>query len=101
MGPCSRWRLRNVSSSAATFMGVALLDYLVCSQQQQRRNRQAEGLRGLEIDDQFDFRRLFDGQIGWLRALEDLVHVGGGESETVTKTWTVRHKPTGLRPLSA
>jgi hypothetical protein len=31
-----------------------------------RRNREADLLGRFEIDDQLEFRRLFDGKIGWL-----------------------------------
>ena len=46
--------------------------------QDRLRDRQPERLRGLEIDHKLEFGRLLDGEIGWLRAIEDLVHVGGG-----------------------
>ena len=32
------------------------------------RDREAEGLRGLEIDDQLELHRLLDGDVGWLGA---------------------------------
>ena len=51
------------------------LDNLVRAQQQRLRNRKAEGLRGLEVDDQFDLCRLQDRQIGRLSAVEDLAGV--------------------------
>src|SRR6266699_588690 len=35
-----------------------------------------ERLGGLEVDEQLELRRLLDGEIGGLGALEDLVHVG-------------------------
>jgi 2-polyprenyl-6-methoxyphenol hydroxylase-like FAD-dependent oxidoreductase len=37
------------------------LDHLIRAQQQRRRDRQTEGLRGLEVDDQLEFGRLLDG----------------------------------------
>ena len=55
----------------------ALLDHLVGPQQHRLRNRQPEGLRRLEVDDQLELGGLLDGEIGRLGALEDLVHVSG------------------------
>ena len=49
------------------------------------RDREAERLGGLEIDDQLEFGRLLDRQIGGLGALEDLpgvnadLAIGAGE----------------------
>jgi hypothetical protein len=54
-----------------------LLDDLICPQQQRLRNRKSECLRGLHVDHRLEPGRLLDWQVGRLRALEDLVHVGG------------------------
>jgi hypothetical protein len=54
---------------------VSLLYYLVRPQQQPLRDRQPERLGGLEVDDQFELRRLLDGQVGGLGAFENLVDV--------------------------
>src|SRR3954447_11401185 len=53
----------------------ALLDNLVGARQHRLRHSEAERLRGLEIDDQLENRRLVDRQIGGLGALEDLSRV--------------------------
>src|SRR5437867_34802 len=39
---------------------------LVRPRQQRRRDRQPERLRGLEVDDEIELRRLLDGKIGGL-----------------------------------
>src|SRR5437867_10956497 len=64
---------------------ATLLNNLVCSQEQRLRNRQAERLGGLQVDDQLELRRLLDGQVGGLCAFQDLVDeisraaiIGGG-----------------------
>jgi hypothetical protein len=49
-----------------------LLDYLVRPRQQRRRDRQAECLRGIEVDDQLELGRLFDGQVAGLAPFEIL-----------------------------
>src|SRR5262249_48196641 len=51
------------------------LDHLVRPRQHRRRDREPEGLGGLEIDDKLEFRGLLDGQIAWLGPLQNLVHV--------------------------
>jgi hypothetical protein len=50
--------------------------------QQWQRDSQAERLGGLEVDDELEFGRVLDGQLGRLGAFQDLVDVGGGSPET-------------------
>ena len=46
---------------------------------ERRRDRQAEGLRGLEVDEQLELGRLLlHGQVGVLGAIQDSVDMGGG-----------------------
>src|SRR5262247_979890 len=59
----------------------ALFNHLIRPQQQRRRDGEAEGFGGLEVDDEFELRRLLDRQITWLRAFEDFVD----ERRTVVK----------------
>jgi hypothetical protein len=49
-----------------------LLDHLVGAVEKRERDRQAECLSGLEIDDQFDFRGLLNRQIGRFEPLTPL-----------------------------
>jgi hypothetical protein len=46
-------------------------DDLIGAEQQRRRDGEAERLRGLQVDDQLELRRLLDGKIGRLGALQD------------------------------
>jgi len=50
-----------------------LLDYLVRAKQQRLRNRQPERLRGLKVDHELESRRLLNGKVGGLGALQDSV----------------------------
>src|SRR5437588_3549217 len=49
-------------------------DHLVGAQQKGFRDREAKRLRGLEVDDQFEFRRPFDRQVARVRPFENFVH---------------------------
>src|SRR4029453_9131439 len=80
-----RWRMAGgrladdgCSQELATWVEHALLDDPVRPLQQCLRDCQAECLRRLEIDDQFELRGLVGGEVGWFGTLEDLVHVGDG-----------------------
>src|SRR5215472_7757048 len=52
-----------------------LFDHLVRGDQQVGRYGQAERLRGLQVDDQFELGRCLNRKIGRLLALEDAVDV--------------------------
>src|SRR5262245_15061071 len=56
----------------------ALLNYFIRAREQSRWDRDAERLRGLDVDDQLELRRLLDGHVGGFRAFENLVNVDGG-----------------------
>src|SRR6266542_1690126 len=78
---------------------IALLDYLIRPPQHGLRDRQAEGLGGLEVDDQFELRRLGDGQISGLGAIENLIDVGGGAPEHVRDAGSIGHEAAGVYRL--
>jgi hypothetical protein len=54
-------------------LGHGLLDYLIRPLQERRRDRQAERLGGLEVDDQLELCRLLYGEIGRLCTFEDAI----------------------------
>src|SRR6266446_10676487 len=53
-----------------------LFDHVVGLGEQRGRHSEAERIRGLAIDDEFELGRLLDRKVGGLGALQDLVHVG-------------------------
>src|SRR5438132_7531741 len=85
----------SVSARRGTFAGSSL-DYLVRPQQQRLRNRQPEGLGGLEIDDQLELRGLLHRKIRRFRAPEDFVHISGRTPGQVQEMRTVGHVTTRI-----
>src|SRR5712692_1984197 len=69
----------------------ALLDHLVRPPQQRLRDREAEGLGGLQVDHKFELRGLLDREIAGLGALEDLVDKASGAATQVGKAGSVGH----------
>ena len=63
------------------------------------RDRQPERLRRLEVDDQLELGGLLDGQVGGLRALENLIRVDGCLPELGRKVRPTGHEAPGLRLL--
>jgi hypothetical protein len=59
-----------------TAKSPALFDHLIGADKERGGNRQAEALRGLRIDDELEFGRLFHRKLVGLRAPEDLVDEG-------------------------
>ena len=58
-------------------------DDLIGSEQECGRNREAKGGGGLSVDDEFDRRRLLDGEIRRLCALENPIGIVGGAPRDV------------------
>src|ERR1700730_717069 len=77
-----------------------LLDHMIRPLQERRRDRQAEGFGGLEVDDQLELGGLLNGQVAGLGALEDLVNIDGEPSVRVTLTRAVAHQSTSVGILA-
>ena len=92
--PCCR-----LSGRKATALGT-LLDDLIRTQQQRRRDREPERLRGLEVDHQLELRRLLDGEIAGLRAVEK-APTERGLLSIANRLWRSQQRarsPTSLTP---
>ncbi len=72
------------------------LDDLIRPLQQRLRDRQAERLGGLEVDDQFELRGLLDGEVGGLGASQYLIDIGGGTPVFVGEDVCKGNESTGL-----
>src|SRR4029450_10450957 len=72
---------------------------LIRPRQQRRRDREAEGLGGLEVDHELELRGQLDGQVRGLGTLQDPVDVPGGAAVQVRDARSVRHQPPNLHML--
>src|SRR6266496_1713382 len=74
------------------------LNHLVRPRQHVRRNREPDLLSRLEVDDEFELRRLLHGEIGGLCAFQDLVNVNSCASPQIGEVCSIRHKAASLHP---
>src|SRR5690348_3003188 len=79
---------------------MSLFDQLVGAALQRHRNGEAERLRGLEVDDELDFRGLLNRQVGWLFALEDAAGVDADLAKQLRNIGSIAHQTTGRGELA-
>jgi len=68
-------------------------DDLIRLEQDGRGNREAEALGRLEVDHQLECGGLFDGQVGGLGPLQELIHIGGGAMKVGGEAWPIGEEP--------
>ena len=69
---------------------MSLLDHLVGSGEKHRGHRDTERLGRAHVQHELELGRLLDGQIRWLGAVHDLVHVAGCPSVKVLVVRPIR-----------
>ena len=87
--------------SLPTVGQVRLLDHLGRLQEERRRNREAHGLRRLEVDDEVELHGLLDGQLSRPRTLENFVHEAGRAPEEVGDVRPIGHEATRVHEFPA
>src|SRR5262245_16489869 len=96
-----RGKLRLAGPSAIEpVASMFLFDHLVGAGEERRRDFDAQTLGGLQIDDQFEFRRQRDWQVGWLLALENPAGVDTNLSIGLREAPTVAHQAAGRDELT-
>jgi hypothetical protein len=65
-------------------------EHLIRPRQQRRRDREAEGLGSLEVDQQLELRRLLNGKVARSCAFENAVHVDRSAAKLFRGVHTVR-----------
>src|SRR5262245_11098199 len=80
--------------------GAPLFDHLICPRQQRRRDRQAERLGRLEIDDQLELSWLLHRQVARVSALQNSVDIDGGAPPYMRAVWTIAQQASPLHPES-
>jgi hypothetical protein len=88
-----------VQENSSPWISAASFDHLVGARDECRRHFEAERLGRFEIDEQLDFHRLLDGEIGGLSPLE---YISGVETELpirIEQVGSVAYETTGLNKL--
>src|SRR5262249_3842491 len=76
------------------------LDHFVGAAEQRQRNGEAERLRGLEVDDQLDFRGLLHRQVARVVAGQDPFDVDAGRTVRIREAAAVAHQAAGRGELA-
>src|SRR4029453_282157 len=85
------------AASSAGSGGAPLFDDLIRPRQQRRRDGEAEGLGGLEVDDQLERCRLLNRKVRRLGPFQNPVHHVRGAPEDVSDERPVRNETPGFR----
>src|SRR6516164_11186551 len=88
------WPTAGAASSSRSF------DHLVGERKQPVWDSEAERLRGLCADDQFEFSRLQNRQVGRLLALGDAAGVNADLAKQVRNIGSIAHQTAGRRELA-
>src|SRR6516162_679531 len=91
--PAARWRkFRRGSFMLNPPSRFTSLDHLVGAGEQSGRDGEAERLSGEQIDDEIEFGRLLDWDVGRLGPTQNLVDKVGGAPKHVREVWSIGHQ---------
>jgi hypothetical protein len=71
-------------------------DHLGRLEEERRRDRQAQSLGGLEVDDELERRGLLERQVGGAGAVQDLVYSRGRAAIVRGNGWSLAYEAAGL-----
>src|SRR4029453_6543375 len=74
-------------------LACPLLNDLIRPRKHRRRDRETEGLGGLQVDHQLELGGLLDGNIASVRASQDLVDLAARLTDCTHEVWSVRDQP--------
>src|SRR5262249_18399999 len=77
-------------------LAVRLSDHLVREDKEVRRQRQAELLGCLEVNDQRKLHGLLHREVGWRGAFQELIYKGGGTATHVGPAEPIGHEATSV-----
>src|SRR5262249_10931098 len=99
--PTSGWRLTGrEQAQQRTCHAGRLFDALVGVGEQCRRHIKTERFGGRQIDDELEFRRLLNWNVGWLSTAQNLVDEFGGAPIECREIWSIAHQTTRFDELS-
>jgi hypothetical protein len=75
--------------------GMSLFDHFVGDSEYSGRNRKAQRPRGFRVDGQFEFGRLYDGQVTRLFSLDYSPHVNTNVPIRIWKAGSIAHQSAG------
>src|SRR5262245_51683645 len=67
-------------------------NHLIRLEEDHGRQREPEGLRGLEVDDELEPHRLLHRQVGWPGTVQDFIYVGGNALPPVPVAGAIAHE---------
>src|SRR5215475_2672566 len=91
--------VHSIKSGHSHCNNIFLFDHLVGAGENRIRHGQAEGLGGLEIDDELEPGRQLDRQLARLGTIEDAIDIGGGTPVAVGEVLAVADQSSGLYVL--
>src|SRR5262245_50789349 len=91
-GAVEKGQLRTLAAQ----LTASLFDQVVGAAEQLHRDSETEGPGGLEVNDQLEFRRLLNRQVGRLSALENFSGVGPDQTVVIRFIAAVAHQAAGI-----